>query len=318
VRETLPDRNQYKPSHSTVYRVKLEKGTDGPVWESMRITMDLDGCEKGTENDPKGIEAEVRLYRNHKKIEFRYTAHKEILTDPEAIYVTFPFFLPESRIVFETIGGILTQGQQIPGSSSDWNAAQNFVSVRGNKGQIIVVSNEIPLWHFSDFNMGKFERNPKPGKTWLYSWVMNNYWFTNFRAFQEGTFSWSYQVTSTADTSNTFATRYAWGERNPFPARTLIAGGNALERTTLETLQVTGDANAFLVNIRPSFHKNRSLLLHFRELEGRPAEVRLKTAIPGQAIRNMTEVNAIGKAIGPALSSVRLNPYEVKFIEVEF
>ena len=31
---------------------------------------------------------------------------------------------------------------------------------------------------------------PKQGKTWLYSWVMNNYWTTNFRAFQEGGFSW--------------------------------------------------------------------------------------------------------------------------------
>ena len=90
--------------------------------------------------------------------------------------------------MFETIGGILTQGQQLPGSSSDWNVAQNFVAVRGKKGQIIVVSNEVPLWHFSDFNMSKFERYPKQGKTWLYSWVMNNYWITNFRAFQEGGF----------------------------------------------------------------------------------------------------------------------------------
>ena len=83
-------------------------------------------------------------------------AHKVIHTDPEALYVAFPFKLPDSRIVFETIGGILSQGQQLPGSSSDWNVAQNFVSVRGEKGQIIMVSNEIPLWQFSDFNMGKF------------------------------------------------------------------------------------------------------------------------------------------------------------------
>ena len=76
---------------------------------------------------------EIRLYKNVKKVEFKYMAHKLIITDPEALYVAFPFSLPDSRIVFETIGGALTQGQQLPGSSSDWNVAQNFVSVRGKK-----------------------------------------------------------------------------------------------------------------------------------------------------------------------------------------
>jgi hypothetical protein len=318
VRETLPDRNQYKPAHTTVSNVKTEGGMSGQVWESIRITADLDGFEKGTGNNPEGIEVEVRLYKNHKKIEFKYMAHKEIITDPEALYVAFPFSLPDSRIVFETIGGLLTQGQQIPGSSSDWNVAQNFVSVRGKAGQIIIVSNEIPLWHFSDFNMGKFERYPKPGKTWLYSWVMNNYWFTNFRAFQEGGFSWSYQITSTGDTSNTFATRYAWSERNPFPTRTFPAGHNTLQKTTLETLQITGDANAFLVNTRPAFKNSGSILLHFRELEGKPAEVRLASAVPGLSISKMMEVNTLGQIVGQPIPAIKLKPYEVKFIEVEF
>jgi alpha-mannosidase len=318
VRETLPDRDHLNPSHSTVSDVKIERGAEGQVWESVQIGVDLKGFETGTENNPKGVDLEVRLYKNCKKIEFKYSAHKEIITDPEALFVTFPFSLPESRIVFETIGGTLTQGQQLPGSSSDWNVAQNFVSVRGKKGQIIVVSNEIPLWQFSDFNMGKFERNPKPGKTWLYSWVMNNYWFTNFRAFQEGGFSWSYQITSTRDTSNTFATKFGWGERNPFPSRTFPAGKNELKATIMETLSLSGSPNALLINTRPVFNRSRSILLHFRELDGIPAEVKVASSIPGQTIHKLTEVTAIGIPVGPPLTSIQLKPNEVKFIEVEF
>jgi alpha-mannosidase len=245
-------------------------------------------------------------------------ARKLIITDPEALYVAFPFSLPDSRIVFETIGGILSQGQQLPGSSTDWNAAQNFVSVRGKKGQIVVVSNEAPLWQFSDFNMAKWERIPKQGKTWLYSYVMNNYWMTNFRAFQEGAFSWSYQLTSSSDTTNTFATKYAWNERNPFPTRTFPAGANELKTTSLETLKITGPANAMLVNSRPAFKGKNSILLHFRELEGKDAEVNLGSAIPGQTIKRMVEVNATGKEIGQPLKTVQLRPFEVRFFEVEF
>lgn len=318
IRETLPSRDKMTPSHSTVSNVKIEKGIDGPVWQSILVASDMAGFEKGKEATPTGLELEIRLYKNVKKIEFKYTAHKEILTDPEALYVAFPFSLPDSRIVFETIGGILSQGQQLPGSSSDWNTAQNFVSIRGKKGQIIVVSNEAPLWQFSDFNIGKFERYPKPGKTWLYSWVMNNYWFTNFRAFQEGGFSWSYQLTSTPDTTNTYATKYAWSERNPFLTRTLPAGDNQLKTTLMETLKITGPSNAMLVNSRPAFKNKGTILLHFRELEGLPAEVKLSSSIDGRPVRKMVEVNVIGKQVGEPLTSVQLKPFEVKFIEVEF
>jgi hypothetical protein len=318
VRETLLNRRQYTPTQTTVSNTKVASGTNGPVWESVRITTDLAGFTKGTEGSPRGIELEIRLYRNVKKIEFKYMARKEILTDPEALYVAFPFSLPGSRIVFETIGGILTQGQQLPGSSSDWNAAQNFVSVRGKTGQIVVVSNEIPLWHFSDFNMGKFERYPKQGKTWLYSWVFNNYWTTNFRAYQEGAFSWSYQITSTKDTTNAFATKYAWTERNPFPTRTFPAGADELKTPVIETLKLSGSANAMLINSRPAFKGKGTILLHFREVEGLPAEVKLSSAVAGQTIKRMVEVNAVGKEVGQPITSIQLKPFEVRFIEVDF
>jgi hypothetical protein len=58
--------------------------------------------------------------------------------------------------------------------------------------------------------------------------------------------------------------------------------------------------------------------LHFRELEGLPAEVKLSSSISSQPIIKMAEVNAVGKQIGQPLNSVQLKPYEVKFIEVEF
>lgn len=319
IRETLPDRDKMLPSHSTVSSVKIESGTNGEVWKSIRIAADMAGFEKGKENTPKGIELELRLYKNLKKIEFRYTARKELLVAPEALYIAFPFSLPASRIVFETTGGILTQGQQLPGSSSDWNVAQNFVAVRSPKGQIIMVSNEVPLWQFSDLNMGKFERYPKPGKTHLYSWVMNNYWFTNFRAAQEGAFSWSYQLSSSKDTTNSYAAKYAWSERNSFAARVLPAGEKENVSPVAGTFKITGSPKVLLVNSRPSFKIKGSILLHLRELDGLPAKVELSSVISGRPIRTIREVNVIGEQIGEAFTSasVQLKPCEVKFIEIE-
>jgi hypothetical protein len=316
VRETSEKRDRPPFQRTVSNNINIEKGVKGSIWESLKIFSDMPGFSGSGAGAPKGLELEIRLYCNTKKIEFKYSAHKEIVTDPEALYIAFPFSLPDAKIVFETTGGTLTQGQQLPGSSSDWNVAQNFVSVRSSKGQVVVVSNEVPLWQFSDFNMGKFERYPKPGKPWLYSWVMNNYWFTNFRAYQEGTFSWSYQLTSTSDASNAFASKFAWGERNSFATRTFPAGENKLSNASLRTLNIDGPENALLINIRPSFHK-KSIVLHFRELEGLPADIKLSPADPTITIKRMTEINSLGERTEQPVSTIQLKPYEVKFIEVE-
>ncbi len=316
VRETLPERGRMEPSHTTVKGVRVEKGIKGDVWKSIRVFAHLEGFSEGTEEDPKGIQWEIRLFNHSKKVEFAYKARKEIVTDPEALYVAFPFRLPDSRIVFETIGGTLTQGAQLPGSASDWNVAQNFVSVRGKKGQIVMVSNEVPLWHFSDFNIGKFERYPEPGKPWLYSWVMNNYWFTNFRAFQTGAFEWTYSITTTPDTTNTAATKLAWGVRNPLSTRTFPAGKSKLATATLKTLNISGAPNAVLVNSRPAFKGNGNVILHFREVDGLPAEIQLSSEIPDKRIKSVKQVNILGETMEQLDQNIAFEPYEVKFIEL--
>ncbi len=318
VHETLPDRDKYEPEHSTVFNVKVEPGEKGEVWNSIKVSADLEGFTKGKEDDPKGLQWEIRLFNNTKKVGFAYHASKEILTGPEALYVAFPFKLPGSKIVFETIGGSLAQGEQLPGSSSDWNVAQDYVSVKGKKGQIIMVSDEVPLWHFSDFNMGKFERYPKPGKPWLYSWVMNNYWFTNFRAYQEGAVNWTYVVSSTADTTTTAATKFAWSVRNPLPTRTFMAGKNELTSPVFRTMNIGGDKNVVLINSRPSFKGKRDVLLHFRETEGLPGKISISSEIAGRPVKSLRQVTVAGETIQELDKDISFNPHEVKFVELEF
>jgi hypothetical protein len=319
VHETLADRNNMKETaHTSVTNVVMEEGAKGDLWQSVKFSADLDGFEKGTAKAPKGLEWEVRLYDQTKLIEFHYLGRKEILTSPEGLYVTFPFSLPGSRIVFETIGGSLTQGKQLPGSSTDWNVAQNYVSVKSADGQIILVSDEIPLWQFGGFNLGKFDRYQAPCKPWLYSWVMNNYWFTNFRAYQEGGFHWTYQMTTTKDTTETSAAQFARGVRNPFPTRTFPAGNNELVSPIFQTLKIDGAKSIMLVNSRPSPTKPGSVLLHFRELDGVAGSVTVTSVINGRPIRRIFEVNIIGEEIGQSLNSLNMKPFESKFIQIDY
>ena len=56
VRETSVKRDIPPFTRTSVSNVRVDEGTDGPVWESVKISADLPGCEQGIENLPKGIQ----------------------------------------------------------------------------------------------------------------------------------------------------------------------------------------------------------------------------------------------------------------------
>ena len=129
----------------------------------------------------------------------------------------------KGRLAFEAQGGVVYPGiNQLEGSSSDWNTIQNFASVRNDDAQIVYVSNETPLVQFGDINIGRYYYRLHPETNHIFSWVLNNYWTTNFKASQQGELRWTYSITSARDNSDIFATRFGWGDRVPLLSRVLL------------------------------------------------------------------------------------------------
>ena len=151
-----------------------------------------------------------------------YSLRKKTETEPEAVYVSFPYQIEDGRIFLDVPGGNIEAGvDQIPGSSNDWYTVQNFAAARSSDVQVVMGSPEIPLMQFGAINTGRYQAGAVPQTTNMYSWPMNNYWTTNFNADQTGGLQWSYFITSSADTTAGFATRFAWENRIPFLARVL-------------------------------------------------------------------------------------------------
>lgn len=312
--------------------IGLGKVHQGPVWKSITITGQVPGCA-----DSEGIHCEIRLYNHEKKVEFHYSMKKLAVTDPEGVYVAFPFDLEDGKLVYEVAGGTVEAGKdQIPGSASDWQGIQNFVTLRNNETQIVFVSPEIPLVHLGDINLGKFDPldGPRyPASNNIFSWVLNNYWTTNFLASQKGELKWSYQITTSSDASNLFATRFGWENRIPMLTRIFPAGAND---TSLIPRSFTAAnlSHLLLVCSTPSAD-NKSIIMQFREVNGKADSVIVESvllssislAMATRAI-SVSEVNVIGEAIQPVwdmysramggykASYVHFKPYETKFLKV--
>jgi hypothetical protein len=259
----------------------------------------------------------MRLYHREKRIEWHYSLIKKDIIDPEAIYIAFPFHLPSTEVLFEGHGGMVVPGKnQLEGTSSDWNAVQNFLALRAPQGQIILGSDEIPLVQLGDLNLGNFRYIAEVKKPHVFSWVMNNYWVTNFKASQEGEFKWSYFLTSTQDTSNTFATRVGWGSRIPLLSRVFPPGKTPKIPFERSLLDIDAE-NILLVSAKPAADR-KGIILHLRETEGRSSEFRVHSPFdPGDKGR-LSEVNVLGQTISTPLAKIEMRPWESRFFLYAF
>lgn len=315
--ETMPNRRDMKPEvfkRTSVRNVTVKPGAAGPIWKSLLVTAEMDGC--ATNN---GLRAEIRLYETEKRLELRFAIRKLPIPSPEAVYVALPFQAPNSKMLYEAQGGCVTPGDgQIPGSSSDWQTLQSFIAIHSADGQIVTGSEQAPLVQLGDFNLGKWQPVTRVEKPHVYSWVMNNYWFTNFRTEQEGEFKFHYYLTSTKDTSRTFATRFGWGSRVPLATRVLppVRIAATREPQELSTLTVT-PPNLLIVETRPT-RQGDGIILHLREVEGKAVTITEGEVLGATRIRRADQVNVLEEAIQAGIESLSFKPYEVKFLRLMF
>jgi len=315
--ETTTSRRSLKPdgfTRTSMRDVQVKPGANGPIWKSLLVTGGLDGC--ATNN---GVRAEIRLYETEKRVELRFAVRKLPIPSPEALYVALPFQSPNSKMLYEAQGGCVTPGDdQIPGSSSDWQTLQSFIAIRGADGQIVTGSEQAPLVQLGDFNLGKWQPVTRVEKPHVYSWVMNNYWFTNFRTEQEGEFKFHYYLTSTKDTSRRFATRFGWGSRIPLATRVLppVKTTDIRESQKRSVVAIT-PSNILIVEARPT-RNGDGIFLHLRELEAKPVTITEEEVRTARDIASADEVNVLEEPLQQGIESLSFKPYEVKFLRLKF
>lgn len=247
-------------------KMRFEKYEKGDVWDTYRFRG-----ETVAGREPNNLMVEFRVFNVTKKIEVVYRLRKKAVTDPEAVYIAFPFEVEGGKIHLDVPGGSIEAGvDQIPGSSNDWYTVQNFATARNGESQVVMGSQEIPLMQFGAINTGRYKAGAVPQSTNMYSWPMNNYWVTNFNADQMGEMQWSYFINSSKDNSIEYATKFAWENRIPFLTRVLPAGDKKVEPLQSASIFKIVPENLLLVNMRPVEGEN-AVMLQLREIGGKPA-----------------------------------------------
>ena len=299
-----------KGSRSALSGVTVSKVTEGEIWSRVRIHGTLPICA-----DSRGVNLEIRLFNTEKRIDFLYDMYKLQVDDPEAVYVAFPFKLNQGRLAFDVQGGTVMPGvNQLEGTASDWNTMQSFTTVMNEDAQIILTSSDIPLIQLGAINTGRFYYKHIPQTTSIYSWVLNNYWTTNFKKSQSGEMKWTYSITSAPDPGNTFASKVGFNYRIPLIGR-VLAKGKETQPMQSRSLLDPGVSNLVLINANLSAD-GKGVILHLRETEGQNATLDIAKLKQDTGAKFISEVNILEEELQVLDKPMLIEKYGTKFIKI--
>jgi alpha-mannosidase len=181
----------------------------------------------------RSLTLEVTFYDALPWVDLRYTLDKVPNPEAEALYVAFPLSPPitDYRSLITTWldipGAVLRPGRdQVPGTATDWHSLQHYFAVESGERNLVVASPDIPLVQVNGINTGQWQEALPPHNGLVMSWVMNNYWFTNFPAAQGGGFSWRYRLQAFPGAfDERAADRFARALRQPLAGCVVPVGG---------------------------------------------------------------------------------------------
>ena len=179
-------------------------------------------------NTPR-IMTEVILFNAQKKIEFINHVHKREVYTKEGVYFAFPFAMEHPGFRYEIQNGFVDPAHdQLPGAGKEWFSVQHWVAAEQGDVTAALVPVDAPLVTLGDIARGTWplEFGRRPGT--IFSWVMNNYMFTNYAAAQGGDFTFRYVLTSGNNLTPAFLSRLGREEMSPLEVDQITSQDKAI------------------------------------------------------------------------------------------
>jgi len=270
----------------------------GPLLASLLVESRAPGC--------KALSRELRVVRGLDRLEIVNTLDKSKVRDKESAHFAFPFRLPDGMVRLDVGWGIVRGGaDQLAGACMDYLSAQNWVDVSGNDYGLTLATPDAPLIEPGTITDETKKaggtrswKNEWPGGTTLFSYAINNYWHTNYKADQEGPLAFRYALRPHGTFDAAEAKRFGLEVGQPL---VVAAFASPLE-TTKPLLEVV-PSSVLAASVKPS-EDGRALMVRLYAAAGRPETVEVR--VPGFESSAVYR-SGLGEERGPRLTG----PFEL-------
>jgi alpha-mannosidase len=171
--------------------VKITVTENGPVVLATVAEGDAPGCNKLTR--------EVRVMPGLDRVDIINTLDKQAVRKKEGVHFGFAFNVPNGVMRMDIPFAVVRpELDQMEGACKNWFTVQRWVDVSNEEYGVTWATVDAPM-----MEVGAITADVTGGVPWikkleptqtLYSYVMNNYWHTNYRADQEGPTTFRYAI----------------------------------------------------------------------------------------------------------------------------
>jgi hypothetical protein len=236
----------------------------GPLVASMGIVSAAPGCRSLTRT--------VRVVDGIARVEISDSLDKVPILSKEGVHIPFPFSVPDGIMRVDTPwAAVRLERDQLPGACRSWSTVQRWVDVSNSAYGVSWLTLDAPLIEAGAIRAGA--PNPEhlqPTQT-LYSYVMNNYWDTNYKASQEGMTTFRYAVSPHGPYRGEEVERLGMDYSRPLlvaPAQGSAAPASLLRvepaGVVVETIKPSDDGRGWIVRLRGASGRAEKAKLHWR------------------------------------------------------
>lgn len=274
----------------------------GPLVAELRIDSDAPGCNR--------LSRRVRLVDGLDRVDIAAVVDKKLVYEQEGVHLAFSFDLPGCEVRTDIPWAVArVEKDQLPGACRNYFTVQRWADVSTQRGGVTIATVDAPMMEVggitTDAVATGWMTDIEPSPT-VYSYLMNNYWETNYKAGQEGPVTFRYVLRPHRVFAAADAYRFGVEASHPLVA---VTGELTLPAPPV-TVATPGVA---VTSVRPTAGGS-GVEMRLYNTSGMPEKLKLTTA-PG--VRSIRESNPCGTT-GKALTIDRIMlPNEIVTVVVE-
>jgi hypothetical protein len=275
-------------------------------------------------NTPR-IESEIILPEGQKRIEIINHVRKDKVYKKEGIYFAFPLAMDHPAFRYAIQNGVIDPAKDIlPGGGREWFTVQQWVAAQQDGVAAAIVPVDAPLVTLGDIARGTWPTEFGARRGTIFSYVMNNYWNTNYVAGQGGDFLFRYVITSSGAIDPAALTQLGWEALTPFETDLIQYQDKAVDAPgPLPAAQgqflTVNQPGVVLVTWKQA-EDRQGYILRFLEIAGKAASVDVHSSI--LSIKSAWRCNAMEENQHPLAAAdnrVRFNvkPHEIVTVRIQ-
>ncbi len=273
--------------------VKISVQERGPLMASLIIESEAPGC--------RGLRRELRVVDGLPRIDLTNELDRKLVREKEGLHFGFAFNVPEGLLRLDIPWTVMRpEVDQLPGACKNYLTVGRWADLSNENFGVSWATLDAPLVEVGAITVDL--PNPFDPSAWIerleptgifYSYVMNNYWETNYKADQEGKTAFRYSIWPHGRFDASASSRFALERSQPLvavpadpedPPRGSLLGVEP-ESVLVSSLKPSEDGQALLVRLFNPMEKPVRVVLKWSP----PAPERISVSSPHEEVGSPVE-----------------------------